>query len=126
MRPMKSNASFIMYFVCISAFFASLNQNIYSPIIPLIRDSFHVSVSMVNLSVSLFIFITAAMQIIVGSIVDFKGARFVMMASMIVTVIATIGRAPPGTLACFFFQGAAGFGDCRASINCGNHNRISV
>ncbi|MET1139004.1 MFS transporter, partial [Bacillus subtilis] len=45
MRPMKSNASFIMYFVCISAFFASLNQNIYSPIIPLIRDSFHVSVS---------------------------------------------------------------------------------
>ena len=59
---------------------------------------------MVNLSVSLFIFITAAMQIIVGSIVDFKGARFVMMASMIVTVIATIGCAASRTLACFFFR----------------------
>ncbi|MBT1250670.1 MFS transporter [Bacillus licheniformis] len=103
MRPMKSNASFIMYFVCISAFFASLNQNIYSPIIPLIRDSFHVSVSMVNLSVSLFIFITAAMQIIVGSIVDFKGARFVMMASMIVTVIATIGCAASRDFGLFLF-----------------------
>lgn len=105
MRPMKLNASFIMYFVCISAFFASLNQNIYSPIIPLIRDSFHVSVSMVNLSVSLFIFITAVMQIIVGSIVDFKGARFVMMASMIVTVIATIGCAVARDFGLFLFSG---------------------
>ncbi|MED1739348.1 MFS transporter [Bacillus swezeyi] len=93
MKPLKLSSSFILYLVCISAFFASLNQNIYSPIIPLIRDSFHVSVSMVNLSVSLFIFITAVMQIILGSIVDFKGARFVMMASIVITVIASIGCA---------------------------------
>ncbi|KAA6450657.1 MFS transporter [Bacillus swezeyi] len=93
MKPLKLSSSFILYLVCISAFFASLNQNIYSPIIPLIRDSFHVSVSMVNLSVSLFIFITAVMQIILGSIVDFKGARFVMLASIVITVIASIGCA---------------------------------
>ena len=46
--------------------FASLNQNIYSPIIPLIKDSFDVSTTLVNLSVSLFIFITAIMQIVYG------------------------------------------------------------
>ncbi|MCY8026585.1 MFS transporter [Bacillus sonorensis] len=93
MKPLKSSSSFILYLVCISAFFASLNQNVYSPIIPLIRDSFHVSVSMVNLSVSIFIFITAVMQIILGSIVDVKGARFVMLASIGLTVIASIGCA---------------------------------
>ncbi|MFN2744286.1 MULTISPECIES: MFS transporter [Bacillus] len=93
MKPLKLNSSFVLYLVCMSAFFASLNQNIYSPIIPLIRDSFHVSVAMVNLSVSLFIFITAVMQIILGSLVDFKGARFVVIASIILTVIATIGCA---------------------------------
>ncbi|NPC94167.1 MFS transporter [Bacillus sp. WMMC1349] len=93
MKTLKLSTTFILYLVCLSAFFASLNQNIYSPIIPLIRDSFHVSVTMVNLSVSIFIFITAVMQIIIGSIVDFKGARFVVLVSMIITVFASMGCA---------------------------------
>ncbi|UWE04281.1 MFS transporter [Laceyella sacchari] len=93
MEHSKSGSAFILYLVCISAFFASLNQNIYSPIIPLIRDSFHVSVSMVNASVSMFIFITAIMQIVLGSAVDFKGAKFVLIPGIILTVIASIGCA---------------------------------
>ncbi|QPA31678.1 MFS transporter [Thermaerobacillus caldiproteolyticus] len=86
----RSSSTFILYLVCISAFFASLNQNIYSPLIPLIKDSFHVSLTMVNLSVSIFIFITAIMQIALGSLIDFKGARFVLIPSIILTVIASI------------------------------------
>jgi predicted MFS family arabinose efflux permease len=93
MEHSKSGSTLILYLVCISAFFASLNQNIYSPIIPLIRDTFHVSVSMVNASVSMFIFITAIMQIVLGSAVDFKGAKFILIPGMILTVIASIGCA---------------------------------
>jgi len=86
----RSSSTFVLYLVCISAFFASLNQNIYSPLIPLIKDSFHVSLTMVNLSVSIFIFITAIMQIALGSLIDFKGARYVLIPSIILTVIASI------------------------------------
>lgn len=52
MTQTKSKAVLILYIVCFSAFFASLSQNIYSPIIPIIKESFHVSAAMVNLSVS--------------------------------------------------------------------------
>ncbi|HFR4168206.1 TPA: MFS transporter [Bacillus cereus] len=93
MNRVKSSASFLLYLLCISAFFASLNQNIYSPIIPIIRDSFQVSITMVNLSVSIFIFITAIMQIVFGAIIDFKGARTILIPSIILTIIASIGCA---------------------------------
>lgn len=102
MNRVKSNASFILYLVCISAFFASLNQNIYSPIIPLIRDSFHVSITMVNLSVSIFIFITAIMQIILGVLIDFKGAKYILILSILLTVLASIGCAITNNFIVFF------------------------
>ncbi|MBZ6486424.1 MFS transporter [Priestia aryabhattai] len=89
----NSKPVFVLYIVCVSAFFASLNQNIYSPIIPLIKDSFHVSTTLVNLTVSLFIFITAIMQIIYGAILDLKGSRFILLPSLILTVFASIGCA---------------------------------
>ncbi|REK62379.1 MFS transporter [Brevibacillus sedimenti] len=93
MKSANGNAAFILYLVCISAFFASLNQNIYSPIIPLIRDSFHVSMNLVNLSVSLFIFVTAIMQMVLGPLVDRKGARFVLIPAILLTVVSSIGCA---------------------------------
>ncbi len=98
----NSKSVFVLYIVCISAFFASLNQNIYSPIIPLITDSFHVTTTMVNLTVSLFIFITAIMQIIFGTILDIKGSRFILIPSLILTVIASVGCAVTTNFTLFF------------------------
>ncbi|MEC5240756.1 MFS transporter [Bacillus sp. FSL R9-9530] len=103
MNRVKSSTSFLLYLLCISAFFASLNQNIYSPIIPIIRDSFHVSITMVNLSVSIFIFITAIMQIVFGSIIDFKGARTILIPSIILTIIASIGCSITSNFTVFLF-----------------------
>ncbi|MEI1423111.1 MFS transporter [Bacillus cabrialesii] len=93
MAHTKSKAVFILYIVCFSAFFASLSQNVYSPIIPIIKESFHVSAAMVNLSISVFMIVTAIMQIILGTIVDFKGARFVMISGILATAAASIGCA---------------------------------
>ncbi|KJJ40436.1 MFS transporter [Bacillus subtilis] len=93
MAHTKSTAVFILYIVCFSAFFASLSQNIYSPIIPIIKESFHVSAAMVNLSVSVFMIVTAIMQMILGTIIDFKGARFVLIAGILATAAASIGCA---------------------------------
>ncbi|MCO4852945.1 MFS transporter [Bacillus vallismortis] len=93
MAQTKSKAVLILYIVCFSAFFASLSQNIYSPIIPIIKESFHVSATMVNLSVSVFMIVTAIMQMILGTIIDFKGARFVLIAGILATAAASIGCA---------------------------------
>ncbi|SMO57668.1 MFS transporter [Melghirimyces algeriensis] len=90
MGRVNTGSTFILYLVCISAFFASFNQNIYSPLIPLIKDSFHVSLTMVNLSVSIFILIAAIMQIALGSLIDIKGARFVLIPGIILIVVASI------------------------------------
>ncbi|MDQ0226214.1 MFS transporter [Metabacillus niabensis] len=98
----NSKSVFVLYIVCISAFFASLNQNIYSPIIPLIKDSFHVTTTMVNLTVSLFIFITAIMQIIFGTILDIKGSRIILIPSLILTVITSVGCAVTTNFTLFF------------------------
>ncbi len=101
MRNAKASAALILYVVCVSAFFASLNQNIYSPILPLIRDSFQVSLNMVNLSVSLFIFVTAIMQMVLGPLVDFKGPRFVLIPGILLIVVASIGCAVAHHFAAF-------------------------
>jgi len=93
MEKAETRSTIVLYVVSLSAFFASLSQNIYSPIIPLIRDSFHVSVSLVNLSVSLFIFLTAVMQIALGPLIDVKGARKVLVPGIIVTILASAGCA---------------------------------
>lgn len=101
----------ILYLVCLSAFFASLNQNIYTPVIPLIRDSFHVSINMVNFSVSMFIFIIAIMQIIFGVLIDFKGSRAVLIPGIAVTFLASIGCAVTTNFTVFlFFRGLQAVG----------------
>ncbi|WP_307250420.1 MFS transporter [Croceifilum oryzae] len=93
MEQMNRGSTFVLYLVCMSALFASLSQNIYSPIIPLIKDSFGVSVTMVNISVSIFILITAIMQIVLGFVIDFKEAKSILIPGMILTIIASIGCA---------------------------------
>ncbi|MEK4217219.1 MFS transporter [Bacillus sp. FSL L8-0222] len=93
MAQTKSKAMLILYIVCFSAFFASLSQNMYSPIIPIIKESFHVSVTLVNLTISVFMIVTAIMQIILGAIIDFKGARYVLLAGILATAAASFGCA---------------------------------
>ncbi|MBS3681238.1 MFS transporter [Ornithinibacillus massiliensis] len=77
------NKSLALYTLSISAFFASLSQNIYTPIIPLIRDSFNVSVSWVNFTVSSFIFIVAVIQILLGTVVDQQDKKRLLLISLI-------------------------------------------
>lgn len=80
----------LLYVLCGSTFFASLNQNIYSPIIPLIRDSFDVSLHLVNASIGLFIFVIAVLQIVYGAIIDFYNQRTVILIGLWIAFLASI------------------------------------
>lgn len=81
---------FALYLLSISSFFASLNQNIYTPAIPLIRDSFHVSINWVNFTVSSFIFIVAMIQIVLGTVIDTKNQKRLFIVSFVFISISTI------------------------------------
>lgn len=89
-RKMSQTKMLSLYLLSISSFFVSLNQNIYTPVIPLIRDSFNVSISWVNFTVSSFIFIIALIQIILGTMIDTKNQKRLIILSFIFIAISTI------------------------------------
>lgn len=80
----------ILYLLSISSFFASLNQNIYTPVIPLIRDSFNVSIHWVNFTVSSFILTIALVQICLGSVIDRKNQKRLLILGFVLMGISTI------------------------------------
>ncbi|TPV45694.1 MFS transporter [Bacillus dicomae] len=99
----KSKLHFILYVVCISALLGSFAQNIYTPILPMIQGSFHTSLYLVNVTVSLFTFILAIMQLVYGPLIDTKGRKSVLIPSLIISTIGSIGCAFSGNIYLFLF-----------------------
>ncbi|EOW9530061.1 MFS transporter [Bacillus cytotoxicus] len=81
----------ILYTVCFSALLGSLAQNIYTPILPIIQTTFHTSLSLVHLTVSIFTFILAVMQLIYGPLIDMKGRKYILIPSLCIGTIGAIG-----------------------------------
>ncbi|MGD6891199.1 MFS transporter [Bacillus mobilis] len=99
----KSKLHFILYVVCMSALLGSFAQNIYTPILPMIQGSFHTSLYLVNLTVSLFTFVLAIMQLIYGPLIDTKGRKSVLIPSLIISTIGSIGCAFSTNVYLFLF-----------------------
>ncbi|AYF04883.1 MULTISPECIES: MFS transporter [Bacillus] len=99
----KSKLNFILYVVCMSALLGSFAQNIYTPILPMIQGSFHTSLYLVNLTVSLFTFVLAIMQLIYGPLIDTKGRKSVLIPSLIISTIGSIGCAFSANIYLFLF-----------------------
>ena len=89
-KSVAQEKSFVLYALSISTFFASLSQNIYTPIIPLIRDSFEVSISWVNFTVSSFIFIIAVIQIVLGTVVDHQNKKRLLLISLLLMGVSAV------------------------------------
>ncbi|KPU55250.1 MFS transporter [Bacillus wiedmannii] len=99
----KSKLHFILYVVCMSALLGSFAQNIYTPILPMIQDSFHTSLYLINLTVSLFTFVLAIMQLIYGPLIDTKGRKSILIPSLIISTIGSIGCAFSANIYLFLF-----------------------
>ncbi|MCP9280915.1 MFS transporter [Bacillus wiedmannii] len=99
----KSKLHFILYVVCMSALLGSFAQNIYTPILPMIQDSFHTSLYLINLTVSLFTFVLAIMQLIYGPLIDTKGRKSILIPSLIIITIGSIGCAFSANIYLFLF-----------------------
>ncbi|AMR01287.1 MFS transporter [Bacillus thuringiensis] len=99
----KSKIHFILYVVCMSALLGSFAQNIYTPILPIIQGSFHTSLYLVNVTVSLFTFVLAIMQLIYGPLIDTRGRKSVLIPSLIISTIGSIGCAFSANIYVFLF-----------------------
>ncbi|EMI9090306.1 MULTISPECIES: MFS transporter [Bacillus] len=99
----KSKLNFILYIICISALLGSFAQNIYTPILPMIQASFHTSLYLVNVTVSLFTFVLAIMQLVYGPFIDTKGRKSVLIPSLIISTIGSIGCAFSANIYLFLF-----------------------
>ncbi|PFQ73606.1 MFS transporter [Bacillus thuringiensis] len=99
----KPKIHFILYVVCMSALLGSFAQNIYTPILPMIQGSFHTSLYLVNVTVSLFTFVLATMQLIYGPFIDTKGRKSVLIPSLIISTIGSIGCAFSANIYVFLF-----------------------
>ncbi|MEN1937111.1 MFS transporter [Paenibacillus sp. 102] len=89
----SSRLNSILYIVCLSALLGSFAQNIYTPILPMIQDSFRTSLYLVNLTVSIFTFVLAIMQLIYGPLIDAKGRKYILIPSLLISTIGSIGCA---------------------------------
>ncbi|NJH65726.1 MFS transporter [Staphylococcus agnetis] len=86
----KSMQTYRLYILCFLAFFASLIQNIYTPIIPRLQDDFHVPLFWINATVGGFIFIVAIMQIILGKSIDARDSKQVLLVGIAIVIISSL------------------------------------
>ncbi|MCD8887111.1 MFS transporter [Staphylococcus epidermidis] len=87
MAELKSNIK--LYILGFLAFFASLIQNIYTPIIPRLQNDFQVSLFWINITVGGFIFIVAVMQILLGRIIDSRDSKKVLLTGLGIVILSS-------------------------------------
>ena len=101
---------------------AALSLNIFLPSLPSMAAHFGVEYAVMQLSVSLYLAMTAVLQVFIGPVSDRYGRRPVMLVAVAVFVLATVGALAAPTfevfLACRLLQAvvAAGFALSRAVV----------
>lgn len=87
--------------------------DIYIPIVPQMTEIFSTSQGMIQLTLSLFLFITGAGQLFVGPLSDQYGRKIVLYASSAFYAIGALGCiVSPNIYWLLFFRVVSGFGAC--------------
>jgi len=87
------NKKLITYLVSFAAFFGPFTQSIYTPLLPQVQQQFNTSEYVINLTISIFTFVMAFMQIVYGPLTDNAGRRKVLLPGIILYIIASAGAA---------------------------------
>jgi len=85
------NRTAIVYLVSFAAFMGPFTQTIYTPILPEVTEQFRTSPLLVNLTISIFTFILALMQLVYGPLTDARGRRRVVLAGIAIYIAASAG-----------------------------------
>jgi len=87
------NKKLITYLVSFAAFFGPFTQSIYTPLLPQVKQQFHTSEYGVNLTISIFTFVMAFMQIVYGPLVDNLGRKKILLPGIALYIVASMGAA---------------------------------
>ncbi|KAG8960376.1 hypothetical protein FRC05_006960 [Tulasnella sp. 425] len=82
--------------ICIASFtslFSPLSANIYFPVIPILADDFDVSVSLMNLTVTVYLIFQGLSPMLWGPLADLKGRRPVFIACLGLLTISSVACA---------------------------------
>ena len=93
MESTSVNKKLITYLVSFAAFFGPFTQSIYTPLLPQVQQQFHTTEYMVNLTISIFTFVMAFMQIVYGPLTDSLGRKKILVPGVILYIAASIGAA---------------------------------
>src|SRR5918911_2444227 len=93
MESKSFNKNVITYIVSFAAFFGPFTQSIYTPLLPQVKQQFQTSEYVVNLTISIFTFVMAFMQIVYGPLVDNSGRRKILFPGITIYIAASIGAA---------------------------------
>lgn len=97
------NKMLIVYMVALAAFFGPFTQTIYTPLLPEVQQQFQTSEFVVNLTISIFTLVLALMQMVYGPLTDQEGRRKVLLPSILVYVVASVGAALSPSIWLFLF-----------------------
>ncbi|MHB0776173.1 MFS transporter [Halomonas sp. WWR20] len=84
-------SQWIIYMVAFAAFLGPFTQTIYAPILPELAASLNTSHFLINLSISIFTFFMAIMQIVYGPLTDRIGRRRILLVGVVIYVLASLG-----------------------------------
>lgn len=111
------NKKSIVYIVSFAAFFGPFTQTIYTPLIPEVQQQFQTSEFVINLTISVFTFVLALMQIVYGPLVDQLGRRKVLLPGILIYIAASVGAAfAPSVGLLIFFRALQAVGIAAGSV----------
>ncbi|MDN4072204.1 MFS transporter [Fictibacillus terranigra] len=111
------NKKIILYCVGFAAFFGPLTQTIYTPILPEIQHQFQTSGFIVNLTISIFTFVLAMMQMVYGPLTDKIGRRRILLPAILLYIAASAGAAlSPSIWGLLFFRAVQAAGIAAGSV----------
>ncbi len=82
---------------------SALSMNIFLPSLPRMAEHFGVDYAVMQLSVSLYLGASALLQVVLGPLSDRFGRRFLLLGSMILFILATIGTLLADSAESFLF-----------------------
>ncbi|TCD22824.1 MFS transporter [Pseudomonas sp. IC_126] len=81
----------LTFMVAFAAFLGPFTQTVYAPILPELGAALETTPLMINLSISIFTFVLAFMQIVYGPLVDRRGRKRTLLVGLAIYVGASLG-----------------------------------
>lgn len=107
----------LLYLVAFAAFLGPFTQTIYVPMLPEAVDIFHTTSFLVNLSVSLYTFCLAFMQLVYGPLVDEQGRKKILISGLLLYLAASVGCYFASNITIFLlFRGLQAVGIAAGSV----------